>query len=80
MLLKVFVFVKMLIISWVPHWNPQANLLTKTISPKENTEKGGSWRDLLRKPFNHALYGGFADMILLSEMLVDAFLGYAVTP
>ena len=56
------------------------NLFTKTKESKGQEENGGSRRDPLRKSSDHALHGGFADVVLASEVLIDALLRHALAP
>jgi hypothetical protein len=63
-----------------PEGFPLAKLPTKTADSKDYGKNRGSQRELPRKPLNHTFYGRFTDVILSSEMLVDALLGYTVMP
>ena len=56
------------------------NLPTKTKESKNRKENGSSRRDPLRKSSDYALYGGFADVVLGTKVLVDTLLGHAVAP
>ena len=55
------------------------NLFTKTKQSKNSKENSRSRCDPLRKPSNYALHGGFANVVLASEVLIDAFLRHSAT-
>ena len=56
------------------------NLFTKTKQSKNSKENSRSRCDPTRKPFDDALHGRFADVVLASEVLIDTLFRHALAP